>query len=169
MNFSSILSVCRKSDSASLRRFCLARIVPRRLSTSGELGVVREMEASCRSASTIRLSRMSAATRSNRWTRSVSWAMTGATQIAVTNMRSLKTNTGGSYFLNFFLNYFPDQFCLRDLTLTFFDGHDAIDADAGHLIDIPARPPHLDQIDFRALLETEVQPLIALRNITVAT
>src|SRR6185503_17284534 len=110
----------------------------------------------------MRLSRMSAATRSNRWTRSVSWAMTGARLIAVANMSSLKTNAGYSYFLDYFLDHFLDDFRLGDLTLPFFNGHDAVDTHVRHFVDRSARPTHLNEIHLRTLFESEVQSQIAL-------
>ena len=62
-----------------------------------------------------------------------------------------------------------DEFLLVDLALTFFDRDDPVHADARDLIDRAAGPTHLDRINFRAFLESEVQPQIALRDVTVAT
>src|SRR6185369_8034328 len=60
------------------------------------------------------------------------------------------------------------EFLFINLALTFFDGHDAIGSDVRNFINRAAGPTHLDRINFRALLESEVQSQITLGKITVA-
>src|SRR5262249_33941621 len=59
------------------------------------------------------------------------------------------------------------EFFFGDLTLTFLNGHDAIYSHAGNFIDNATRPTHLNEINFGALLETEVQPQVTLREVAV--
>src|SRR5437868_8622509 len=62
-----------------------------------------------------------------------------------------------------------DEFLFINLSLSLFDRHDPVDANIRHLIDRAAGPTYLNQIHFRAFLESEVQPQITLRQVTITT
>src|SRR6185436_20149622 len=57
---------------------------------------------------------------------------------------------------------------LVDEPLPLFDRDNPVDADRSHLVDDAARPSDLDEVDLRALLEPEVKPKVALRDVAVA-
>src|SRR5258705_8545836 len=58
---------------------------------------------------------------------------------------------------------------LRNVALALFDSKDPVNSRTGNFVDRAAWPVHLNQIDLRRLLDSEMQPQIALRKITVAT
>src|SRR5215212_2353826 len=60
-----------------------------------------------------------------------------------------------------------DVWLLIDLSLAFFNRHDPVSRNGGYFINRPAGPTHLNRIHFRTLLEAEVQPQIALRQVTL--
>jgi hypothetical protein len=55
-----------------------------------------------------------------------------------------------------------DVFLFINLSLAFFDRDDPVRRDVRYFIDCAAGPTHFDQFHLRSLLETEVQPQIAL-------
>src|SRR6185369_14150491 len=68
---------------------------------------------------------------------------------------------------SFFAALFLESLLVDDAG-ALFDGYDRIHIRAVELVDDPTGPTNFNQIDLRALLQSEMQPLIALRDITVA-
>src|SRR6185503_922650 len=156
VKFLSLRTALRNKSSASFNRPCLARIVPMKLSATGKSGLTFRIAVSSFSASISRLSRICAAICSKSWTRSGSCAKAGTTKRHKRDKRH-QPNSASFAFLR------PLRIVLLvDFSLAFFDRHDPVYADARDLINSAAGPTHLDRINLRPLLETEMQSQIAL-------
>src|ERR1043165_2036971 len=59
------------------------------------------------------------------------------------------------------------EFLFIDLALAFFDRDDALQGHPTDFVHRAVGPTYLDLINFRALLESDVQPQIALRQETI--
>src|SRR5215213_770410 len=136
-------------------------MLPIRFSATGRSGATRNTAASSFSASASRLSRISVATCSKTSTTSRCCAKVVAANRHAIHKR--KNVCALCAFLRLF-----DEFFLIDLALAFFDRDDPVHAHVRNLINRAAGPTHLNGINLRAFLESEVQTQIALRYVTVA-
>src|SRR5688572_14793740 len=153
VNFLSFWAARRNNASASTNRPCFARIVPIRFRATGRSGVTFRTAASSFSASGNRFSRIKVATCSKSWTTSG----VCANRVVPQKHKAHSRHAIARAFLRL-----PDKLFLINFPLAFLDGHNPVHSRARDLVYNAARPAHLNAIDFRPLLETEMQSEITL-------